>query len=101
MNGPHKYGVVRALAFILKLLAWLALLAGVLVAIAAGVSTTGGAPPLIQIIRSAGLIVGPVVGVIWFVQLFAFGSILSLLVDIEENTRVLAAEPSAYEVTAE
>lgn len=94
MNGSQKYGLVRAIAFILKLLAWLALVAGVLAAVAAGVSGSG--PGIVQAVRSLGMVVGPVIGIVWFVQLFAFGSILSLLVDIEENTRQLA-EPSALD----
>lgn len=95
MNVPHKYGVVRAIAYVLKVLAWLALLGGLVTAIAAAVAT-GGAAGLLQVIRSIGLIVGPVVGIVWFVQLYAFGSILSLLIDIEENTRVLSAQSTAY-----
>jgi len=93
MNASQKYGLVRAIAFILKLLAWLALLAGVIAAVVSG--TAGNAPGALKVLSSLGLIVGPVVGIIWFVQLFAFGSILSLLVDIEENTRQLSAEPAA------
>ncbi len=97
MSVPHRYGVVRAIAFVLKLLAWLALLLGILVAVAAavGISVLADARgDLLQTIRSLGVIVGPLVGIIWFVQLYAFGSILSLLVDIEENTRLLAAQPA-------
>jgi hypothetical protein len=87
MNASQKYGLVRAIAFILKLLAWLALIAGVLAAIVSG--TSGSAIPGLS---TLGVIAGPVLGIVWFVQLFAFGSILSLLVDIEENTRQLTAE---------
>jgi hypothetical protein len=99
MNVPHKYGVVRAIAFVLKILAWLVLLAGIVTAIVAATAISnvpGPAAGLLQIVRSAGLIAGPLVGIVWFVQLFAFGSILSLLIDIEENTRLLAAQPAAY-----
>lgn len=92
MNASQKYGLVRAIAFILKLLAWLALLAGVVAAIVSG--NAGNAPGALKVLSSLGLIIGPVVGIVWFVQLFAFGSILSLLVDIEENTRQLTAEPA-------
>jgi hypothetical protein len=41
-------------------------------------------------LASLAAIILPVTGIVWFVQLFAIGSILSLLVDIEENTRLLA-----------
>jgi hypothetical protein len=93
MNASQKYGLVRAIAFILKLLAWLALLGGVLAAVFSG--TAGSAPGALQVLSQLGVIVGPVLGIVWFVQLFAFGSILSLLVDIEENTRQLSAEALA------
>jgi hypothetical protein len=92
MNASQKYGVVRAIAFILKLLAWAALVVGVIAAVVS--LTASNAPGALKVLSSLGLIIGPVVGIIWFVQLFAFGSILTLLVDIEENTRQLAAEPS-------
>ncbi len=92
MSSPQKYGVVRAIAFVLKLLAWIALIAGLLVAVVSLAS--GGGPGFLQVVRSLGLVIGPLVGIVWFVQLFAFGSILSLLVDIEENTRELSAQPT-------
>ncbi len=38
----------------------------------------------------AGSVGVPLLCVVWLVQLFVFGSILSLLIDIEENTRALA-----------
>jgi hypothetical protein len=98
MNVPHRYGVVRALAFVLKLFAWVALAGGFLVAVVALVTTsnlTGAAASIVQFIRSLGVVMGPLVGIVWFVQLYAFGAILSLLVDIEENTRLLAAQPAS------
>jgi hypothetical protein len=104
MNVPQRYGVVRAIALILKILAWLALLGGLVTALATAVAignVSGAAAGLLQVIRSIGLIVGPVVGIVWFVQLYAFGSILSLLIDIEENTRVLSAESTAYPAPVE
>jgi hypothetical protein len=87
MSSPQKYGIVRAIAFVLKLLAWVALAAGILVAL-----TSFGLP---AIVRPVGLVIGPLVGIVWFVQLYAFGSILSLLMDIEENTHALATQPTA------
>jgi hypothetical protein len=88
MNVPQKYPVVRIISLILKILAWVALAAGLIAAIVA--LTSGGS---IAILRTVGVIVGPLMGIIWFVQLYAFGSILSLLVDVEENTRALANQP--------
>jgi hypothetical protein len=104
MNVPPKYGVVRTIAFILKLLAWVALAAGLLTAIVALVGASNNADAaggLFRIIRSIGLILGPLVGIVWFVQLYAFGSILSLLVDVEENTRQLALQQPSYVVQSE
>lgn len=98
MSAPHKYGVVRAIAFVLKLLAWIALLAGLLSAVVIAVTGGAGANGLVDTIRSLGMVIGPLVGIVWFVQLFALGSVLSLLVDIEENTRALAEQPSAAPV---
>lgn len=93
MNVPRKYGLLRAVALILKLLAWLALLFGVVGAIAS-LTTLGGLlpqslnlPAWLPGAGSAGILL---ICVVWFVQLFAFGSILSLLIDIEENTRAMA-----------
>lgn len=94
MSVQRKYGLLRAIAFILKLLAWLVLLAGIVGGFAGLLG--GGAfarnvnlPVALPIIGSAVLMFACV---IWFVQLFAFGSILSLLIDIEENTRAIASE---------
>jgi hypothetical protein len=99
MNVTHKYGVVRAIAFVLKLLAWLALLVGLAAAVLVAISTGGqSAGTIVDAIRSLGMVIGPLVGIIWFVQLFALGSVLSLLVDIEENTRSLAEQPTVAPV---
>ena len=54
-------------------------------------------PGLVAIARMGGLVLGLLSGIIWFVQLYAFGSILSLLVEIEQNTRALAAFEPAEE----
>ena len=65
-----------------------------------GIMFSGGAGSngLIDAMRLGGMVLGPLVGIIWFVQLFALGSVLSLLVDIEENTRSLAEQPTAAPV---
>ncbi len=98
MSVPHKYGVIRAIALILKVLAWVALVVGL--GSAVGIMTSGGAGGngLVDTLRSIGMVIGPLVGIIWFIQLFALGSVLSLLVDIEENTRSLAEQPTVAPV---
>jgi len=98
VEAPRRYGLIRVIAFILKLLAWLALLVGVGSAIALLVmpaNATGGASSLLGAIRSFGFASSLLLGALWFVQFYAFGAILSLLLDIEENTRALAAVPSS------
>ena len=97
MNVQRKYGLLRAIAFILKLLAWLVLVAGIIGGLAGLLGGSAFArnvnlPEALPLIGSAGLMF---VCVIWFVQLFAFGSILSLLIDIEENTRAMAASEAS------
>ncbi len=95
MNVPRKYGLLRAIAFILKLLAWVVLAAALIGTIVLLTNLGGSTATDNQFLRalgSAGVVATPLLGVIWFIQLFAFGSILSLLVDVEENTRALAAE---------
>ncbi len=96
MSVQRKYNLLRAIAFILKLLAWLVLLAGIIGGLVGLLSGSAFArnvnlPAALPLIGSAALMFACV---IWFVQLFAFGSILSLLIDIEENTRAIAAEPA-------
>lgn len=97
MSVPRRYGLLRAVAAVLKVLGVLALLlglAGMVFSLVngsapadAGAAAAFGIPAWLPV---AGAIVFPLVGLIWFVQLYAFGSILSLLIDIEENTRALA-----------
>ena len=95
MKVSRKYGFLRAVAIILKLLAWLILLAGIaggilaLVGLGASLTQDLNLPGAVTVLGPAAVML---VGVIWFIQLFAFGSILSLLIDIEENTRALASQ---------
>lgn len=96
----QRYGIVRVIASVLKVLGVVALAAGLILAVIALV-VGGEVAPIIQTIKSMGAIVALLLGVVWFVQLFAFGSILSLLVDIEENTRELAALPTGSAVPAD
>lgn len=95
MNVPRKYSLLRLIAFILKLLAWVVLVAAAVGFILLLIGLGGSYDTDNQILRAlgaAGLVVTPLLGVVWFIQLFAFGSILSLLIDVEENTRALAAQ---------
>jgi hypothetical protein len=98
MSVAHKYRVARAIALVLKVLAWIALVIGLASAVGILVSGGAGSNSLVDTMRSVGLVIGPLVGVVWFVQFFALGSVLSLLVDIEENTRSLAELPTVAPV---
>lgn len=94
MTVRRRYGLVRAIAFVLKLLGWIALVVGILAGVLVLTTLNANSPAFVRVLSSVGLVAGPIMGIIWWVQLFAFGSILSLLVDIEENTRSLSAEPA-------
>lgn len=91
MSVPHKYGLVRVIAWVLKIAAVIVLIVGVVALIA-----SFGSGPRLQLPQA--LMVGGGVGalvlaLVTFVQLYAFGSILSLLVKIEENTRAMLQPP--------
>jgi amino acid transporter len=85
MNVPRKYGLVRAIAFILKLIAVIVLIAGIISLV--GGLVMGNQLPLPRWMTQGGGLAALLAAALIFAQLFAFGSILSLLVKIEENTR--------------
>jgi hypothetical protein len=87
MNVPRKYGLVRAIAFILKLIAVIVLLIGI--AALVGLLIGGNQLQLPRWLTLGGSVAAPLAALLIFVQLYAFGSILSLLVRIEENTRAM------------
>jgi Na+/proline symporter len=95
MNVPRKYPVLRVIAFILKVLAWIVLAAGIIgmIALLSAGSGLGSDLQVLRPLTTAGAFAVPLMGIWWFVLLFGFGSILSLLVDIEEKTRELATRP--------
>ncbi len=93
MKVARRYGVMRVIAFILKLLAWLILLLCVAAAIFGATLVGRSVPGVTGLTATIGVstIVGAALtGVFGFLPLFAMGSVLSLLLDIEENTRALA-----------
>jgi L-asparagine transporter-like permease len=91
MNVPRKYGLVRVIAALLKIVAVLILLAGIAALVAS--FTYGNQLRLPQWLTLGGAVAAPIVALATFVQLYAFGSILSLLVKIEENTRAMLQPP--------
>jgi hypothetical protein len=93
MTGAPRYQILRIIALVLKVLAWVALAIAVislLIALPSFLSATARGAPWYEVMPWGMMLGLPVLGVIWFVQLFAFGSIISLLISIEENTRALA-----------
>jgi hypothetical protein len=92
MSVTKKYGVLRVIALILKILAWVALGAGV-IGMFVVTSNAGKLPDVMRPLATVGTFGSLLLGIVWFVQLFAFGSVISLLIDIEESTRELASRP--------
>ena len=85
MEAPAKYGLLRFIATILKILAWVVLIATVI----------GGFLAIFNLGSGLGTVTGIssiLMGVIIFLELYALGSILSILIDIERTTRSLAIQ---------
>lgn len=100
MRGRRNYPLVRAIAFVLQLMGWIALALGIIAGVMA-LTNLNASAQFVRILSSIGLFAGPLTGIVWWVVLYAFGSVLKILVDIEENTRLLASEPTATNATVE
>jgi hypothetical protein len=97
---PKKYGVLRIIATINKIIAWLVLVLGVLggcVSLAIGLvpALTGTGGRDAAALAAGGLIGGLLggigaifVAVLYFLVFYAFGEMIYLLIDLEENTRL-------------
>jgi hypothetical protein len=88
MEAPARYGLLRFIATILKILAWIVLIATVI----------GGFLALLNLGSGLGTVTGIssiLVGVLGFLELYALGSILAILIDIERSTRSLAIQSKA------
>jgi hypothetical protein len=96
MNVPRKYPVLRVIALVLKILAWVVLAAGLvgMIALLSTGSRLTGADQAFRPVTTAGAFAVPLMAIVNFVLLFGFGSILSLLIDIEEKTRAIASQGS-------
>jgi hypothetical protein len=88
MNVPRKYGLVRVIAALLKVLAVIILILGVVALV--GSLLWGRQLALPQWVTLGAAVGLPLAAFLTFVQLYAFGSILSLLVKIEENSRSMS-----------
>jgi len=96
MNVPRKYPVLRVIAMILKILAWVVLAAGFIgmIALLSAGSRLSADLQVLRPLTTAGAFGVPLFAILNFILLFGFGSILSLLVDIEEKTRAMASRPT-------
>ncbi len=103
MSVPQRFGVLRLVGTMLKVLAWSCLVGSILLALALGLAgpilrqslgDVGLQPELLAMGTAGGLVVGVllmVVGVVTFLSLFATGEKIFLQLAIEENTRMTAA----------
>jgi len=104
MAVPKRFGVLRLVGTLLKVLAWIVLVLFVLFAIFAGIagstlpflntSIETLSPELASIGTGGGILVGIlslIVGLIYFLLLYALGENVHLQVAVEENTRLTAA----------
>jgi hypothetical protein len=102
MTVPKRFGVLRLIGTLLKILAWIVLVVSVLAAIGLGIA--GGA--LTQLLGDSlpggaalagvgsGIVAGIaalIFGLIYFLALYAVGESLHMQLAIEENTRLTAA----------
>jgi hypothetical protein len=82
MEAPRRYGLLQAIAIVLKAVGWVILFLGIIVGI--WLLLIGG-----SLGRWGGFGV-MLIGLLKFLVLYALGSILSVLVDIEQQSRALA-----------
>jgi hypothetical protein len=107
MTVPKRFGVLRLMGWILKVFAWIVLVASILLAIFVAIAAGGTGsellgnllpqlPGMANIGGSAagGIILGIgvlLVGIIYFLLLYASGESFHLQLALEENTRLTAA----------
>lgn len=108
MTVPKRFGVLRFIAVVLKVIAWIVLVIAILAGIAAALSqftgfvqtpSTVGVPILGDLLNllgagAAGIIFGIIAalsGLITFILWYASAEIISLYLAVEENTRLTAA----------
>lgn len=106
MSVPKRFGVLRVLGTLLKVIAWLVLIVSILGAIGLGLTSMNGdlltsalstaVPPetLAAFAGAGGILIGIaflIGGIIYFLLLYAAGESLHLQLALEENTRLTAA----------
>jgi len=106
MSVPKRFGVLRVMGTLLKVIAWIILIVAILGAIGLGLASTntellanllgpllqstnlGNLNPASGILFGIGLLLG---GLIYFLIIYAAGESLHLQLALEENTRLTAA----------
>jgi len=99
----NKFRVLRIIGTLWKILAWIALIGGILLAIGVlliGILGSGGIilrqfgqdpslmPGAVGVVSGiAGFIISVIISIIYFLMLYAVGELIYLLLAIEENTR--------------
>ena len=103
VSVPQRFGVLRLIGTLLKVMAWLVLVGSILLALTAGLAgpiareflgDAGLQADLLALGSAGGLIAGVllmVAGIVLFLSLFAAGENIFLQLAIEENTRMSAA----------
>jgi len=103
VSVPQRFGVLRLVGTLLKVVAWVVLVGSILLALLAGMAgpiarqflgDAGLRPDLLAMGSAGGLIAGVflmVLGLVLFFSLYAAGEKIFLQLAIEENTRMTAA----------
>lgn len=103
MSVPQRFGVLRLIGTLLKVVAWIVLVGSILLALTAGLvgpiarqfmGDAGLQAELLSLGGAGGLIAGVllmVTGIVLFLALYAAGENIFLQLAIEENTRMSAA----------
>jgi len=106
MSVPKRFGVLRVMGTLLKVIAWIVLIVAILGAIGLGLASTNGdlltnllgpaLPPgvLANLGPAGGILAGIALligGLIYFLIIYAAGESLHLQLALEENTRLTAA----------
>ncbi|MEZ4730891.1 MAG: hypothetical protein R3E79_27530 [Caldilineaceae bacterium] len=106
MSVPKRFGVLRVVGTLLKVMAWIILILTILGAIGIGLTSMsgdllpnllGGAvpPELLATMGPVGGIVAGIavliIGIIYFLIIYAAGESIHLQLAVEENTRLTAA----------
>lgn len=102
MAVPKRFGILRFVGNLLKVLAWIVLVLSVIAAIGAAVAGGSLGPLLTESVPGASDVIGMgggivagifvlILGLVYFLLFYAAGESLLLQLAVEENTRLTAA----------